>query len=259
MSTKKPGIFKLIFGRIWAAWAAIAFVATMLIMLIPFFMFSYFAPDPTKTRRFIRYARVWMGLYLPLIGCPLRRRGLQNFVPGENYIVVCNHNSFMDIPVSSPSIPGGNKTIAKIEISRVPLFGYLYKAGSILVDRKSETSRKDSLNKMKRVLEMGLHMCIYPEGTRNKSDEPLKPFHDGAFRLAIATGKPILPGLIFNTRETLPSSPSFYMIPHRLEVHFLPSIPLLPDDTTESIKQRTFQVMEAYYKGKKNNLRGPLN
>jgi 1-acyl-sn-glycerol-3-phosphate acyltransferase len=247
---QKPGTFKLIFGRIWAAWAAIVFILTMFIMLIPFFLFSYFAQDPKKTRRFIRYSRVWMGIYLPLVGCPLRVLGRQHFVKGENYIVVCNHNSFMDIPVSSPAIPGGNKTIAKVEIAKVPLFGYLYTAGSVLVDRKSEASRKESLSKMIKVLEMGLHMCIYPEGTRNTTDQPLKPFHDGAFRLAINTRKAILPALIFNTRKTLPIKPSFYMIPHRLEMHFLPAIQVLPNDTCESIKQRTFTVMEQYYKAK---------
>jgi 1-acyl-sn-glycerol-3-phosphate acyltransferase len=251
MGVERPGTLKLIFGRIWAGWAAIVFISTMLIMLVPFFMFSYFAPDPLKTKRFILYSRIWMAVFLPLVGCPLRVRGKENFLPGENYIVVCNHNSFMDIPVSSPAIPGGNKTIAKVEIAKVPLFGYLYKAGSVLVDRNSETSRKESLTKMKKVLEMGLHMCIYPEGTRNTTNLPLKPFHDGAFRLAVNTRKAILPALIFNTRPTLPTKPSFYMIPHRLEMHFLPAIPLTDTDTTESIKQRTFAVMEAYYREKK--------
>jgi 1-acyl-sn-glycerol-3-phosphate acyltransferase len=45
----------------------------------------------------------------------------------------------------------------------------MYRTGSILVDRKSETSRRDSFAKMKEALDMGLHMCIYPEGTRNKT------------------------------------------------------------------------------------------
>ena len=69
------------------------------------------------------------------------------------------------MPVSSPGIPGGNKTIAKAEMAKIPLFGLIYKTGSILVDRKNEKSRRDSFTKMKEVLDMGLHMCIYPEGT----------------------------------------------------------------------------------------------
>ena len=191
-----------------------------------------------------------MSVFLPLAGCPIRVRGKENFLPGENYVVICNHNSFMDVPVATPFIPGGNKTIAKVELAKTPIFGYLYKAGSVLVDRSSETSRKESLMKMKKVLEMGLHMCIYPEGSRNKTDQPLKTFHDGAFRLAISTKKAILPTLIFNTRDTLPTKPSFYLMPHLLHMHFLPAIPVLPEDTCESIKQRAFKIMEDYYVAK---------
>ncbi|WP_315815459.1 1-acyl-sn-glycerol-3-phosphate acyltransferase [Paraflavitalea speifideaquila] len=73
---------------------------------------------------------------------------------------------------------------------------------------------------------MGLHMCIYPEGTRNKSDQPLKSFHDGAFRLAIDTCKAVIPGVIFNTRKVLPASKPFYLMPHPLQIHFLPPFTL---------------------------------
>jgi len=169
-----------VFARIWAGWAAVAFVSTMLVFFIPFLLFCYFRPEPSKTYRFVAYSRIWMAVFLNLIGCPLTIRGRSNFQKGENYIVLCNHNSLMDVPVSSPYIPGGNKTIAKTELARIPLFGLLYQTGSVLVDRKSDASRKESFSKMKAVLAMGLHMCIYPEGTRNKTNEPLKSFHGGA-------------------------------------------------------------------------------
>ena len=147
-------VFREIFGRIWAAWAMIAFIGTMLIFFIPFFLFAYFLPEPKKTHRFILFSRIWMTVFLNLIGCPLKKTGLHHFKNGKASIVVCNHNSFMDIPISSPAIPSGNKTIAKVEMSRVPLFGILYKTGSVLVDRKSDLSRKESYVKMKQVLQM---------------------------------------------------------------------------------------------------------
>lgn len=189
-----------------------------------------------------------MAFYLFMIGCPLTVIGRKNFKKGENYIVLCNHNALMDIPVSSPSIPGGNKTIAKIEMAKVPVFGYIYKTGSVLVDRSSDTSRKESYNKMKQVLSMGLHMCIYPEGTRNKTDQPLKSFHGGAFKLAIETGKSIIPGIIFNTKKVLPFDKPYQVIPHSLEIHFLAPIPLLPEETTESLQARVFEIMTNYYR-----------
>ena len=241
------GFLAEVFGRIWALWALILFVSTMILFLIPFLLFCYFRPDPLKTRRFISYSRVWMGIFLNGVGCPLRIRGKEYFEQGETYIVICNHNSLIDVPISSPGIPGGNKTIAKIEMARIPVFNLLYKTGSVLVDRKNDTSRRESFTKMKEVLDMGLHMCIYPEGTRNKSNLPLKHFHDGAFRLALMTGKRIVPAVIFNSKRALPASKTFFIWPQPLAMHFLPPISILPDDDIDSLKERAFRRMYEYY------------
>ena len=245
--TKGPGPFLNVFGRIWAVWVILAFVVTMLLFFIPFLLFSYSRKDPQRVNVFVRMSRVWMGVFLPLAGCPLRIKGKEQFKKGATYIVVSNHNALIDVPVSSPGIPGGNKTIAKIEFAKVPLFGLLYRTGSVLVDRKSETSRRESFTKMKETLDMGLHMCLYPEGTRNKTAEPLKSFHDGAFRLALATGKEIIPALIFHSRKIMPPNRSFFFLPHPLALHFLEPVAALPEETTEALKQRVFRIMWDYY------------
>lgn len=240
-------LLKEIFGRVWALWAATAFITTMLIFLVPFLLFIYFRKDPGKTHSFTYWSQYWIQTFLFLVASPLKIKGKKNFAKGENYIVLCNHNSFMDVPITTPAIPGGNKTIAKVELSRIPLFGLLYKTGSILVDRKSDTSRKESFGKMKDVLNMGLHMCIYPEGTRNKTREPLKSFHNGAFRLAVDTGKRLIPALIFNTRKVLPADKVFYAVPHRVEIHFLEPISMLENESAEALRDRVFEVMRDYY------------
>jgi len=237
---------KNIFGRIWAVWGALVFVLTMLIFLIPFFLFIYFQKEPKKTNRFISYSRVWMDIFLGLVGCPLKIQGREYFKKGKTYIVVCNHNALIDVPVSSPGIPGGNKTIAKAEMAKIPLFGPIYKTGSILVDRKNEKSRRESFAKMKEVLDMGLHMCIYPEGTRNTSTEPIKPFHDGAFRLAVTNGNSIIPMIIFNSRKANPPDKGFFLMPVKLYMHFLPEVPINPDETVDHLKSRVFELMKNY-------------
>ena len=241
-----------IFGRIWAVWAIIVFVGTMFIFFIPFLLFCYFLPEPKRTHRFIWMSRFWMNTFLGLIGCPLTKRGLEHFKDGRSYIVLCNHNSFLDIPVSSPAIPGGNKTIAKSEMAKIPLFNLIYKAGSVLVDRKSDASRKQSYMEMKKVLAMGLHMCIYPEGTRNKTKAPLKSFHSGAFRLAMDTQTPIMPAVIFNTRKALPASKTMYLIPHPLEIHFLKPIDPRDFQSMDELRERVHKIMSEYYSGKRN-------
>ena len=237
---------KNIFGRVWAVWGAVAFIATMIVFLVPFFAFSYFQKDPKKTYRFIRYSRVWMDIYLFIVGCPLKIKGRENFQKGETYIVVSNHNALIDVPVSSPGIPGGNKTIAKAEMAKIPVFGLIYQTGSILVDRKNEKSRRDSFTKMREVLDMGLHMCIYPEGTRNTTSEPLKPFHDGAFRLALASGKSIIPMIIFNSRKANPPTKGFFLLPVKLYMDFLPEIKSIPGETVEQLKGRVHETMKNY-------------
>lgn len=236
-----------ILGPLWAVWVILVFIVTMFLFLPFFLLFSYFRPDPQKTNAFVSMARVWMGVFLPLAGCPLRIRGREKFGKGQTYIVVCNHNALLDVPVSTPGIPGGNKTIAKIEMARIPLFGMMYRTGSVLVDRKDESSRRESFIKMKEALDMGLHMCMYPEGTRNKTGLPLKSFHDGAFRLSLNTGKAILPAIIFNTRKVMPPGKTFYFRPCRLYMHFLDPISPQPGEDVESLKQRVFKVMWDHY------------
>jgi 1-acyl-sn-glycerol-3-phosphate acyltransferase len=241
------GLIGEIFGRVWALWGLVCFVVTMLIFLIPFFSAGYFLPEPTKTKRFISFSRVWMAVFLNLIRCPLTIRGREHFRPGETYIVVCNHSSLMDVPITSPGIPGGNKTIAKIEMAKVPVFGLLYKTGSVLVDRKSDASRRESFNRMKEVLDMGLHMCIYPEGTRNKTDQPLKSFHDGAFRLAVQTQKSIIPAVIFGSKRAFPPSKAFFLWPTKLSMHFLAPIEVHATDSIQELRERVFHIMKEYY------------
>ncbi len=240
-------MIKNIAGRIFALWALLSFVVTMLIILLPAWSFGLL-PEPKRTIVFIKLSRIWMAIWLPLAGIRLIIRGKEQFKAGQNYVVVCNHNSFMDVPVTSPGIPGANKTIAKLEMARIPLFGIIYKRGSVLVDRKSEESRLKSYAHMKQVLEMGLHMCIYPEGTRNKTKQPLKEFKDGAFRLAIETQKPIIPAVLFNTKKVLPTNKVFYFWPSKIEMHFLPAVDVsgLEMSDAKALKDQIFVMMWKY-------------
>lgn len=242
-------VIKNILGRLFAVWAMLWFVITMLIILLPTWLMGLLK-EPKRTTWFIQLSRIWIGTWLPLAGIRLKIKGREYFKKGENYVVVCNHNSFMDVPVMSPGMPGplGNKTIAKIEMAKIPLFGLIYRRGSVLVDRKSEESRLKSYTYMKRVLEMGLHMCIYPEGTRNKTNLPLKEFKDGAFRLAIETKKAIIPAVLFNTRKVLPMHKTFFFWPSKIEMHFLAPVETASLDISETrqLKQEVFDLMWNY-------------
>ena len=222
----------------------IVFISSMLVIYIPFLLTGLW-PEPKRTIYFIALSRIWMKVFFTLTGVRRIFRGKENFKEGVNYVVVCNHNTFMDVPLSSPGIPGGNKTIAKSELTKIPLFGIIYRRGSVLVDRKSEESRKSSFSKMKQVLQMGLHMCIYPEGTRNKTNEPLQKFHDGAFRLSVETGKAVMPAVMFYTAIVFPRK-VFYFWPHKVEMHFLEPVDPAGLSVGE-LKEKVFLKMKDYY------------
>jgi len=157
----------------------------------------------------------------------------------------------MDVPLSTPHIPGPNKTIAKKELAKIPIFGMVYKRGSILVDRKSDESRRRSMDEMKKVLAQGMHMCIYPEGTRNKTANPLKSFYDGAFKLASDTGTPIIPAIIFNTDKVLPNNKPFFVWPHSMAIHFLPEIPVEKNQDVAALRDRVYKIMWDFYEQNK--------
>ena len=96
------------------------------------------------------------------------------------------------------------------------------------------------------MIKQGIHICIYPEGTRNRTSEPLKKFYDGAFKLAVETKKSVIPAVIFNTKKVLPLDKAFYFWPHRIEMHFLEPVQV-QDKNSEQLKQEVSDVMKIYY------------
>ena len=250
LTTKvKMKLIKNILARILAIWALIVFASTMMVFF-PFYMFCFILPDPQKTRYHRFLSQIWMGAFLLLSGCTFKVTGKEVFDGLENAVVVCNHNSLIDIPVSTPFLARANKTIAKKSFVYVPLFGWIYQFATVIVDRKNNESRRKSYEEMKRVLNNGLDMLIYPEGTRNKTNNPLKSFYDGAFRLSVDTGKPIVPVVILNTKRILPAKPILFLRPGKIILNILPAISPA-GHTSESLKNLVFDIMAEHYD--KNN------
>lgn len=213
---------KRIIGHIYFVYGMLLFLITMLVIALVPASIALLFKEPQRAKIIHPTYRIWMSIFLPLVFIRVKRTGKELFARGENYVVVVNHNSLVDIPVSMPWVPGPNKTLAKVEMSKIPLFGIIYAAGSILLNRKSENSRKESFSEMQKTLkEYGLHLTLYPEGTRNKSDKPLLPFYDGAFITAIRAQKQVIAGVIFNTKKILPNTPKMWAWPHTIHFHFI--------------------------------------
>ena len=111
----------------------------------------------------------------------------------QQYIIIANHTSELDIMMSLAIIPNCFVFIGKKELADVPLFGYFYKRTNILVDRNSLKSKKEVMVKARQKLENGIGLCIFPEGGIPDPSFKIASFKMGAFKLAIDTGVPILP------------------------------------------------------------------
>ncbi|MGH7578978.1 MAG: lysophospholipid acyltransferase family protein [Gemmatimonadales bacterium] len=123
--------------------------------------------------------------------------------PRHPYVVVSNHESFADILLIS-HLPWEMKWLSKAELFRIPVMGWLmHLAGDVPVKRGFGPSAVEAMARCRQVLSHKVSVMIFPEGTRSSTSE-LLPFKDGAFRLAIDAGVPILPLALHGTGNALP-------------------------------------------------------
>jgi 1-acyl-sn-glycerol-3-phosphate acyltransferase len=130
--------------------------------------------------------------------------GRERLDPAQTYLFMANHVSNIDPPLLVPLLRRRISIIAKVEVFRLPLFGTALRLGGIVpVDRSKRDSAIESVKQAVRVLQSGLSMLVYPEGTRSR-DGKLQPFKKGAFYLAEEAGVPIVPITMVGVHEVWP-------------------------------------------------------
>jgi 1-acyl-sn-glycerol-3-phosphate acyltransferase len=142
----------------------------------------------------------------------------------KQYIFVANHSSYMDIPSIVMCIHQPVRALGKYEMVRYPIFGLIYRAAAILVDRSDAAHRAKSVRALKAAIEKGISIFIFPEGTFNESNKPLKEFYNGAFRTAIETQTPIKPILFVDNEDRLNRRSIFSLTPGISRCVFLDEI-----------------------------------
>lgn len=154
----------------------------------------------------------WAGLLFRKVGVvaaslnPLWRFRVTGTMPADPrrpYVVVSNHESFVDILLIS-HLPWEMKWLSKVEILRIPVLGWnMVLAGDVPVERGTRKSAVQAMRQCASILKQRISVIIFPEGTRSGTSEML-PFKDGAFRLAISAGVPVLPLVVRGTASALP-------------------------------------------------------
>ncbi len=137
------------------------------------------------------------------------------------------------------------KGLAKKEISNIPVLGYLFRKTCVIVERGNKESRQQSMEALREAAQKNISIIMFPEGTRNKTDEPLQPFYDGAFRIAIVLQKPLAPFVMINTGALMPSANFFYK-PGTVKCIFLDPVSTkgLKEKDMEALKSKVYAMME---------------
>jgi 1-acyl-sn-glycerol-3-phosphate acyltransferase len=149
-------------------------------------------------------AQVWCRMIARTAGAPVDVIGLENLVPGQSYVFLSTHQSWMDIPAMLGYLPVQLRIAAKKSLFWIPFMGWhLQRAGHIPIDRTSTENAVTTLQRSADYLRDGVCVFIFPEGTRS-ADGTLHTFKKGGFRLAVQAGIPIVPITIIGSRAVLP-------------------------------------------------------
>ncbi len=183
-----------ILRKIWAVYGIIVFFL-LWIILMPLFLIAFLLFPDSWTKYIIWFShQVYTRLFFTLTLIRFEIIGKENLDPKQTYVIVSNHLTTLDFMINARAFPGVYKYLAKKELTKVPIFGFIVKKLCVLVDRRDRASRSKSMSDMLQALDNGYSVFLYQlnaEGTRNRSQDPLLPFHKGAFLMAIESGHPI--------------------------------------------------------------------
>ncbi len=218
-------------------------------MLVVFVLVLFYLPFGKITAGNLVYktCRVWGITWYFLIG--IRHKEIYETPHDKNkqYIFVANHSSYMDIPCIVMCMHQPLRVLGKYEMVRYPVFGFIYRVAVILVDRSDAAHRAQSIRALKAAVLRGISIFIFPEGTFNETNMPLKKFYDGAFRTAIETQTPIKPILFVDNDERLNQKSIFSLTPGICRCVYLEEINVGSYSTKHDIallKQKVHDVMD---------------
>lgn len=230
----------------------IFFVITALV-IFPLYLIIFFISFPIdKKRRVVHFfTRLWALFYLyinPWI--KLETEGIHTIKKNKTYIIICNHQSMLDIFVLYV-LPMHFRWISKLEIFKIPIVGLIMRLNKYI---PLERGNRDSIEQMYSLAEESLNndisILIFPEGTRSE-DGRIKKFKEGAFKLSMETKKNILMLILDNAYAVLPKNSIFFERRTKVKIKVIGEIDYIKrEDFDEAINR-----VEEIYKKELENIR----
>ncbi|MBZ4187393.1 lysophospholipid acyltransferase family protein [Niabella beijingensis] len=230
---------------LYTCYAAVIFLVVML-LIFPLCVIAAFFGRIRGGNIIYGLCTIWADLWFALTFIRVKRFYDAPFDTGKKYILIANHISYLDIPVMVKVFRKPMRALGKKEMGKIPLFGFIYKRAIVTVDRNSTEGRARSIRILRSVIQKGISIFVFPEGTFNETNQPLKAFYNGAFRLALETNTPIRPVLFLDTYDRMPYTRPFSLNPGKCRVIFMEEVPVegwsVKDH--EKLKQQVFSLME---------------
>lgn len=212
-------VLEFLYGIYAAAVFVVWLVTTWLIVLL--------MPGGQPAARMTSMA---LRLYFKAIGCRLTIEGREQVEAYGPSIYVSNHTSYADVLVIMALFPPNYRFVAKNEINHMPFIGtFLRKIGHFAFDRSKLRARSRQVEQMEKALLRGQSLFVFAEGTFT-AEAGVRAFQLGAFRVAVKTGRPIVPVALRGVRHTLRDG-TFLPKPGAITVTVCPA--LLPNPQPE--------------------------
>lgn len=230
---------------VYSLYAMVVFVVIML-LIFPFVVIASFFGRIKGGNMIFWLCRLWGDLWFPLIGIYHKRIYEAPHDKTKPYIFVTNHISYLDSAVLVKAFRQPLRPLGKVEMVKVPVFGFIYKNAIVTVNRNDTIDRASSLRVLRSILSKGISVLVFPEGTFNTTHRPLKDFYDGAFRLAIEMQTPIKPVLFLDTYSRMPYTGLLTMTPGQSRLLYMEEVPVkgLVMADLPALKQRVYALME---------------
>jgi 1-acyl-sn-glycerol-3-phosphate acyltransferase len=230
---------------IYCIYAFIIFIAIML-LIFPFALIAAIFGRITGGNMIYRLCILWADIWFFFVFIYHRNYYEQAIDKNKQYIFVGNHISYIDAPLLPKTIRRPIRALGRIELSKIPVFGFLYRSVVVIVNRGDAIHRAKSVRNLKSVINKGVSIIVMPEGTFNMGHQPLKEFYDGAFKVAIETQTTLKPFLLLDAFDRMHYRHLFTLTPGKSRAIFLQEVPVdgLTLDDVPFLKQKVYELME---------------